>query len=343
MEAIDAPAPVEVAPEPERQVGIGVGRRKKKKRRASVEGVAVPPSPSAGAGGEDFSAIGGPAAPEIDPEEQARLDAEKAEAEAAAVAEAEARAQHEAEIAAAKEAQRQEEARLAAEAAARAAAEDEARLLAEAAVTHRLAKAAEELSAFHAEQAQLLQQIARQRTGLGSDELKITELEAEIETSLGREDYDRAAEIEDQVSTMKSRIGQGKQTLQNNLGGLERAAQMKQDLLSNSIALHSERIDELFQQRSKQMHMCTAFVDSFGGRLADNENQLKEITRVIGQTLRAADFEEAATAAKLESVDSQVAEQTLTIREQKTAHESSVATIDAEIAELLRQVDPRLQ
>eukprot|EP01048_Picozoa_sp_COSAG05_P009341 COSAG05_NODE_761_length_7487_cov_150.318760_3_plen_68_part_00 len=64
---------------------------------------------------------------------------------------------------------------------------------------------------------------------------------------------------------MKNRIHQGSQALQDNLAGLERAAQVKQQLLNKSIELHSERVDELFQQRSKQMHTCTAFVDSFGG------------------------------------------------------------------------------
>eukprot|EP01048_Picozoa_sp_COSAG05_P009342 COSAG05_NODE_761_length_7487_cov_150.318760_4_plen_477_part_00 len=186
IEAIEAPAPVEVPPE--RQAGIGVGRRKKKKRRASVEGVAVPPSPSAGADDGSSPADGPATAPagslQVDPQEQARLEAERAEAEAAAAAEAEARAQYEAELAAAKEAQRQEDERRAAEAAARAAAEEEARRLAEAAVTFRLAKAAKELAGFHTQQAQLLQQIARQRTGLSSDENKIRDLEIEIETSL---------------------------------------------------------------------------------------------------------------------------------------------------------------
>lgn len=322
--ASNAPAPVEVDAEPAEPVaGIRRGKKKKKKK---------------------------------DPEELARIAAEQAEAEAQAQAEAEAeaaekaeaeaqaRAQAEAEAEAARaaaaeaEALRLEQERVAAAEAARIAAEEEAKRLAMQTVSYKIDELKRRMASFNDGHAQLLQQISHQRAAIASDEAKLAGLEAEIEQAMAREDYDHADRVQSDVDTLKGRVTSGKQTLAGNEQRAKEHDAKKIDMLNQGVQLHAARVDELTAQRDEEMRRCGAFIDSYGGRLADAENQLRDITNEIGVTLKSASAEEAAVATEQESVDSQVDQRTEGIRAEKDEHIKTIETIDEQIAELERQI-----
>eukprot|EP01043_Picozoa_sp_COSAG02_P028802 COSAG02_NODE_1763_length_11027_cov_4.235267_2_plen_1151_part_00 len=311
--ASSAPPPVQVEAEPAAEPVVGIRRGKKKKKKAVV--------------------------PEVDPAEAARLAAEKAEAEAQAQAQAEAEAEAARVAAAEQEALRLEQERAAAAEAARIAAEEEAKRLAMQSVSFKITELKRQLSRFNEGHAALLQQISRQRAAIASDEAKLAGLEVEIEQAMGREDYDHADRVQSDVDLLKGRVASGKQTLADNEQKAKEHDAKKREMLKQGVQLHAARVDELRAERELEMGRCRAFVENYGGRLADAEIQLRDITQQIASTLKSASVEETSVGSKQESVDKEVDQRTESIRADKEQHNQTIAAIDDQIAELQRQIE----
>lgn len=316
--AASAPEPVEVVGGfGEEAPAAGIRRGKKKKKKA--------PSPT-------------PEELEERAQKEARVAAEAAEAEAAAIAQAEAEAEqarYEAEQA---EALRLEQERVAAAEAARIAAEEEAKRLAMQSVSYKITEMKKQVGGFNEEHAQLLQQISHQRSAIASDEAKLAGLESEIEQAMAREDYDHADRVQSDVDALKARVGSGKQTLSDNEHRAKQYDTRKSDMLNQSVQLHTARVAELLAKRDEELQRCAGFVNTYGGQLAEAENQLRDITQQIGLTLKTADAEEIAVDTEQITVDTEVDKRTETIRADKVEHEKTILTIDEQIAELERQI-----
>ena len=119
-------------------------------------------------------------------------------------------------------------------------------------VSYKIGEASRQLGRFNEEQAQLLQQISKQRAAVASDEAKLAGLEAEIEQAMSREDYDHADRVQSDVEALKARIASSTQSLGSNQDRAKQCDVTKSGMLNQSIQLHTARVGELEAQRDEQ-------------------------------------------------------------------------------------------